>query len=136
MQIEKAKVEVLRLAAAGSPVALIEVGGQPYVLVRRIPAPAPPWGASFHDILIVIPVAYDAGAALDAFYLRLPYQYHEGTHNRVNGGTITYDGADWQLVSWHYADGKPYQAGVDTIEAHIEHCKGFFFNRGATNAST
>lgn len=134
MQIETAKAEIEELSAKGLPVSLVSVAEQPYVMATVLEAPTPPWDRASYDIMVAIPLVYDLGTGLDGFYLRLPYTWNGGVHNRVNGGTITYDGSTWQLVSWHYVDGKPFRIGVDTIDSHIVHCRGFFSARGATNA--
>ena len=134
MSIGKAEAEIASLASSGLSITLVTLGAQPYALVRDIESPAPPWGSAKHDILIAIPNAYDLGTALDAFYLALPYRFQEGMHNRVSGETITIDGRQWQLASWHYPDGKSFRLGVDNIESHIIHCRGFFLERGAQNA--
>ncbi len=109
-------------------------GAQPYVWVRGITAPKPPWDRTSYDILIAIPIAYDLGTGLDGFYIALPYSFNNGEHNRVNGQTLTLKDTQWRAVSWHYTDGKQFQAGVDSIESHIVHCRGFFLARGAVNA--
>lgn len=136
MSIQKAEAEIARLAGSGMAIALVHQGAQPYALVRNIAVPVPPWGSAIQDILIAIPNAYDLGTALDAFYLALPYSFNGGTHNRVSGQTVTIEGRNWQLVSWHYPDGKTFRLGTDNIESHVVHCRGFFLERGAQNART
>ncbi len=123
---------VAALKKAGLDIEATEGSNQWYVLVRDLKGPSPPWGNPAHHILIAIPVAYD-DAALDGFYLGLPYTYGNGQHQRVNGGKIRLLDRNWQLVSWHYPDGKPWQAGRDSLETHIAHCRGFFLHRGAIN---
>jgi Prokaryotic E2 family E len=127
------KDEVEGLAQRGVAVELVEANGQCYVLAPALPAPAPPWDRQSYDILVAIPAAYDA-ASLDAFYLALPYKFNNGTHARVQGGIITVKERQWQLVSWHYQDGKPWTRGFDDLASHLTHCKGFFLHRGAVNA--
>lgn len=134
MQIKKAIAEIATLANAGMKIDLVHAHTQPYVRVRKIDSPSPPWDKESQDILIVLPIAYDLGTGLDAFYLKLPYEFQGGQHNRVNGDVIQVANDKWKLVSWHYADGKEFRPTVDTLESHIMHCKGFFFHRGATNA--
>ncbi len=127
------KEHVAELNRPGMALEIWEHAGQPYVYVPAMPACTPPWDAAAHDILIAIPAAYDL-AALDAFYLSLPYTFNGGIHPRVeNGSIIEVNGRRWRLVSWHYPDGKPWQAGRDTLGTHIVHCKGFFLQRGAIN---
>lgn len=134
MSIAKAEAEIARLAVSGTGISLVRGGEQPYALVRGIESPSPPWGGATHDILIAIPNAFDLGTALDAFYLGLPYTFNGGQHNRVSGQTIEIEKRQWRLVSWHYPDGKAFRLGVDNIESHIVHCRGFFLDRGALNA--
>lgn len=129
---QTAKDEIELLAGRDVAVELVEAGGQWYALGRALGAPVPPWDLPAYDILVAIPAAYDA-ASLDAFYLGLPYKFNGGTHPRVQGAVITVNGRQWQLVSWHYRDGKPWTRGLDDLASHITHCKGFFFNRGAIN---
>ena len=109
---------------------------QPFALVRDIEVPSPPWDRNLYNILIAIPIAYDLGTALDGFYLGLPYKFRNGEHNRVNGQVVSIQDCDWKCVSWHYPDGKLFRLGVDNIESHIIHCRGFFLQRGAVNART
>src|SRR4051812_4727154 len=107
-----AEVELLRARAVDAE--LVDVGGQCYALAPRLTAPAPPWDKSAYDILVAIPLA--PGAALDAFYLELPYRYNGANHPRVGGGIITHDTRNWQLVSWHYPDGRPWIFGRDDLD--------------------
>lgn len=136
MSISKAEAEIRRLAASGASIELMTFDSQPYALVRAIQAPSPPWDRDRYDVLIAIPLAFDLGTPLDSFYLELPYKFHGGEHNRVNGNIITVGGRQWRLVSWHYPDGKTFNSAIDTIETHIVHCRGFFLERGAVNART
>jgi hypothetical protein len=136
VQIGKAKAEIERLALSGASIELVTEGVQPFALVGGIEAPSPPWDRKVYDILIAIPVAYDLGTALDGFYVALPYQFENGEHNRVNGQLLSLRNRDWRGVSWHYPDGKLFRLGVDNIESHIFHCRGFFLQRGAVNART
>ena len=129
---EAAVEEVKVLAVRGVAIELTERNNQCYALVKGINAPVPPWGKAEYDILIAIPAAYDA-ADLDAFYVELPCVFNGGEHKRIRGEVIEHLGRKWGLVSWHYADGRPWVRGQDTLETHIEHCHGFFLNRGAKN---
>jgi hypothetical protein len=124
--------EVETLRRRGESVELVAQGGQCYVLARGLDAPAPAWDRTAYDILVAVPAAYDS-ASLDAFYLALPYMFNGGTHPRVQGATITVEGRQWRLVSWHYPDGKPWTRGLDDLASHLTHCKGFFLHRGAIN---
>jgi hypothetical protein len=134
VHIASAKAEIERLAAAGTGVELVFGGAQPYAGVGGIAAPTPPWDRTSYDILIPIPLAYDLGTGLDGFYIALPYSFNGGEHNRVNGQTLSLGVRQWRAVSWHYPDGKEFRGGIDTIESHIVHCRGFFLARGAVNA--
>ena len=134
MGYSRAVQEVDALAARGERVAIVKLGEQPYVLTCGVEAPAPPWDRPSYDIMFALPLAYDDGVALDAFYLRLPQTWNGQPHNRVSGTTIAYEDATWQLVSWHYAENSPYSLEEGAIMNHIAHCKGFFHGRGATNA--
>lgn len=134
MSIGKAEAEIERLATSGVSIELATSNSQPYALVSGIEAPSPPWDRGRYDVLIAIPLAFDLGTPLDAFYLRLPYTFQGGEHNRVNGTIITVADCQWRAVSWHYPDGKAFNPAIDTIETHLMHCRGFFFGRGAVNA--
>ena len=128
-----AQDEVTRLSRRGIKTELVDAGGQCYAVASGVDAPVPPWDRSRYDILVAVPAAYD-DAALDAFYLGLPYTFKGGTHPRVQGGVIEVNGRRWQLVSWHYPEGASWRRGQDNLETHILHCKGFFLDRGAVNA--
>jgi Prokaryotic E2 family E len=134
VHIASAKAEIEKLVAGGTAIELVMDGAQPYAWVRAVAAPKPPWDREAYDILIAIPIAYDLGTGLDGFYISLPYSFSGGEHNRVNGQALAFKDRQWRAVSWHYPDGKAFQAGVDTIESHIVHCRGFFLARGAVNA--
>jgi hypothetical protein len=129
---EDIKTEVKILVTKGLDLHLFENSGQCYIRVGNLEAPSPPWNEKNYDILIAIPAAY-SDAALDAFYLSLPYFFNGGAHPRVNGGILDIEGNRWQLTSWHYPGGKPWRRGQDDLDSHIAHCRGFFFHRGALN---
>lgn len=133
VHIATAKAEIERLASSGAEIILVSEGVQPYAKASGIEAPSPPWDRTQYDILIAIPIAYDLGTGLDGFYLALPYSFQNGAHNRVNGQIVTVGTRQWKAVSWHYPDGKQFRAGIDSIESHIIHCRGFFLARGAVN---
>jgi hypothetical protein len=130
---ERAQEEVAELAGRGVVIRLIEVNGQCYAHTSITGIPVPAWEKAEHEILIPIPAVYDA-ADLDGFYIALPYRYDGGEHKRVNGNTIDALDRKWRQVSWHYPEGKAWRRGQDTLETHIVHCRGFFLQRGATNA--
>lgn len=136
VHIGTAKAEIERLSGSDSAITLVNEAAQPFALVRGVEAPSPPWDRAAYDILIAIPIAYDLGTALDGFYISLPYTFHGGEHNRVNGQVVVVGNAQWKAVSWHYPDGKQFRLEVDNIESHIVHCRGFFLERGAVNART
>jgi hypothetical protein len=129
----KLEDEIAVLIKRGVPVEAVEAHNQWYALAKGLAAPVPPWDKEAFDILVAIPAAYDA-ASLDAFYLGLPYKFKNDTHPRVQGTVITVRDREWQLVSWHYLDGKPWLRGQDDLASHLTHCTGFFLHRGATNA--
>ena len=124
--------QVARLKAAGVDIAILEVAGQCYVLVRFLSVNSPPWDRGKFDILIAVPVTFEQ-AGLDGFYLCQPHKFNGGSHPRANGETIKVADASWRQVSWHYADGHPWTPGTDSLETHVKHCHGFFSGRGATN---
>jgi len=134
VHISSAKAEIERLATVGVEISLITIDAQPYAHVGNIEAPSPPWDRTSYEILVAIPIAYDLGTGLDGFYVALPYSYEKGEHNRVNGKIVNFDSRQWKGVSWHYPDGKQFRIGIDNVESHIVHCRGFFLARGAVNA--
>ena len=125
--------QVASLTTKGLVARRFKINEQTYV-ESTIQAPAPPWDRSTYTILVAVPVAYRVGAGLDGFYIQLPYKFNDGAHSKVNGATLVADKRTFQLVSWHYADGKEWMQGQDTLETHLVHCRGFFFHRGARNA--
>lgn len=126
-----AGVEALRLQ--GIEIELVEHGGQWYAHVAAVPAKSPPWDKDAYPVLVAIPA--DETAALDAFYLGLPYSFNGGAHPRVGnaGTTLSLLGREWKLVSWHYADDRPWRPGRDDLASHLAHVRGFFLHRGARN---
>jgi hypothetical protein len=130
---DAANTQVATLRSRGLDVELIDINGQCYVLAHGIEAPSPPWDKGKFEILVAVPLLFDE-AALDGFYLGLPYKFNNGQHPRANGQVIQWGERSWQLVSWHYPDAKPWRSGIDSLESHLAHCRGFFLNRGATNA--
>ncbi|HEV3436556.1 MAG TPA: E2/UBC family protein [Gemmata sp.] len=132
MYPQAAKDEVAAMIRRGEAVELVDVDKQCYLLARGLEVTAASWDRTRFDILVAIPAAYDA-CSLDGFYLSLPYKFKGGGHPRVSGAIISFDGRQWQLVSWHYPDGKPWTRGQDDLASHLMHCKGFFLHRGAVN---
>ena len=102
-------------------------GNQTYVEVRGLEVPSPPWSGALANILIAIPSTYPVGG-LDAFYVEttinqngaIPYQQ----------SVVTIDKRNWALISWHYANNRPWNPTRDDLASHIAHCRGFFFKRG------
>jgi hypothetical protein len=123
--------QIEQLAKAGVPARSVQVLGQNYALVENLEAPSPPWEKPAYAILIALPL--DESGMLDGFYLSLPYKFNNGDHTRVNGSNILFDQKQWRQVSWHYAQGKDWTR-KDNLETHITFCRGFFSQRGATNA--
>ena len=120
--------DVAAVVAAGLEARIVKSDGQEYVEVRGLGIPAPPWSCDAATILIAIPETYPRGG-LDAFYLEdqvtqkngsVPYQQE----------VETIDGRSWRLISWHYADDKPWHPNHDDLASHIAHCRGFFLTRG------
>lgn len=126
------ETEIAALVARGVAVEAVVADNQCYAMATGLTAPSPPWDSGAYDILVAIPLTYDAGA-LDAFYIGLPYRFKGGEHPRARGAVITVKDRQWQLVSWHYPDGKPWQRGQDDLASHLMHCRGFFLDRGAVN---
>jgi hypothetical protein len=129
---EAAADEVADLQRRGARVSTFVHASQCYVQITGVEVPSPPWERSATDILVPIPATYD-NAALDGFYVLLPLGWNKTNHRRINGSEIEINGRRWRAVSWHYPDGRAWERGKDTIESHIEHCRGFFLHRGATN---
>ncbi len=124
--------EIEALQSRGSPVEIFDENQQCYVWAKALDIPAPPWSAAATDILIPIPASYE-NAELDGFYVAIPLAFNGGAHPRINGTKITLKQRAWQLISWHYPDGRKWIRGQDNIETHITHCRGFFLHRGAVN---
>lgn len=107
---------------------LISVGAQKYVEVRNIIVPSPPWGCGKVDILIAVPATYPSGG-LDAFYLGLPFTHSSGSIPNQQQ-TMSFEGRNWVLVSWHYHESRPWNPLQDDLTTHIQHCRGYFLRRG------
>ncbi len=107
---------------------LIAVGMQKYVEVRDISVPSPPWGNGEANILIAVPATYPSGG-LDAFYLGLPFTHSSGSVPNQQS-TVSIDGRNWVLISWHYHETRPWNPLQDDLTTHIQHCRGFFLKRG------
>ncbi len=107
---------------------LITGGAQNYVEVRDIIVPSPPWGNSRADILIAVPATYPAGG-LDAFYLGLPFTHSSGSIPNQQQA-VSIEGRNWVLISWHYHESRPWNPLQDDLTTHLQHCRGYFLNRG------
>ena len=127
------EASVAALRRQNVDVELIQHGGQWYTYLASVSAKSPPWDKASYPILVAIPA--DETAALDAFYLGLPYSFNGGTHPRVGnaGTTLSLLSREWKLVSWHYADGRSWRPGRDDLASHLAHARGFFLHRGARN---
>ena len=121
--------DVTRLNAEGANLAIFNVGGQIYVEGRRVEIPSPPWSSSTANILVAIPATYPQGG-LDAFYLEAGVT-QDGSVPRQQSTAVILD-RTWSLISWHYANNRPWDPRADDIGTHIEHCRGFFLARGVT----
>jgi hypothetical protein len=113
---------------AGQIARLITQGSQKYVEISNIDVPSPPWGKNKVDVLVAVPATYPSGG-LDAFYLGLPCTHSSNSIPRQQQ-TVSIDGRDWALISWHYHDSRPWNPSQDDLVTHIQHCKGFFLTRG------
>jgi E2/UBC family protein E len=113
---------------AGETARLVAVGSQKYVEVRDIGVPSPPWGNVRANILIAIPATYPSGG-LDAFYVELPFTHSSGPIPNQQS-TVSIDGRNWALISWHYHETRPWNPSQDDLTTHIQHCRGFFLKRG------
>jgi hypothetical protein len=107
---------------------LITVGAQKYVEGRDISVPSPPWSSGNVNILIAVPATYPSGG-LDAFYVELPVTHASGSIPNQQS-TVSIDGRNWALISWHYHETRPWNPLQDDLTTHIQHCRGFFLKRG------
>lgn len=122
--------EVKELKEAGVEVRLLLEAGQRYVEVHGIVVPSPPWSKNHCNILIAIPSTYPMGG-LDAFYLDLQINHSSGSIPYLQSA-VQLDSRSWGLISWHYANNRPWNALQDNLSTHIEHCRGAFLRRGVT----
>ena len=107
---------------------LITAGSQKYVEVCDVIVPSPPWGCGKADILIAVPATYPSGG-LDAFYVGLPFTHASGSIPNQQQ-TMSVEGRNWALVSWHYHESRPWNPLQDDLTTHIQHCRGYFLRRG------
>ncbi|HZS04818.1 MAG TPA: E2/UBC family protein [Blastocatellia bacterium] len=120
--------DVEELKEAGVDARLLVIGGQKYVEVQGLLVPSPPWTPCEVSILIAVPATYPTGF-LDAFYIEATARHQSGTIPREQS-RHNFDGRWWILVSWHYADHRPWNPRQDDLSTHVEHCRGFFLQRG------
>ena len=121
--------DVKEAKEAGIDASLLNINGQKYVEVGGLAIPSPPWKPSEVRILIAVPSNYPSG--LDAFYVDASVTHDGGSIPRQQG--ITQIGErSWILISWHYATHRPWNPRHDDLLTHIEHCRGFFLERGVT----
>ena len=119
--------DVVTVAAVGFQARIVTGEGQRYVEVRGLAIPSPPWSGDEATVLMAIPETYPRGG-LDAFYLEQGVTQRGNVPYQQLGTTI--DGRSWELISWHYADGKTWNPNHDDLASHIAHCRGFFLSRG------
>jgi hypothetical protein len=77
--------------------------------------------------LIAVPGTYPAGG-LDAFYLEQGVSQGGTVPNQQ--AAVRIGGRTWGLISWHYAQDRPWNPSRDDLASHIAHCRGFFLKRG------
>ncbi len=121
--------DVENLRGEGTDILIRVVNGQKYVEVRCLSVPSPPWSGANADIMIAVPSSYPQGG-LDAFYLG-PGMTQCGTVPRQQS-TVVFLDRTWSLISWHYANNRPWDPRTDDLGTHIEHCRDFFLARGVT----
>ena len=122
--------DIHELKEAGIDARLLIESGQRYVEVRGIAVPSPPWSKNKSNILIAIPGTYPMGG-LDAFYLDLQINHSSGSIPNLQS-VVQINGRSWGLISWHYANNRPWNPLCDDLSTHIEHCRGAFMRRGVT----
>jgi hypothetical protein len=124
--LQRIEDDVEMLRSSGEPVQLVSEGAQRYV-EATIAVPSPPWSGASARILIAIPANYPAGG-LDAFYVDPAVTMRGAIHRAQAVGPLL--GRRWNLISWHYANGKQWNPRVDDLQSHLAHCRGFFLERG------
>lgn len=120
--------DVAEVKEGGIDAALVVVGEQKYVEVRGLSVPSPPWNPNNASILIAVSATYPTGG-FNAFYLESSVSHQSGAIPRQQG-TSAIAGRSWVLISWHYASNRPWDSRYDDLSTHIEHCRGFFLERG------
>jgi hypothetical protein len=113
--------------AAGFAARFFVEGGQRYVEIGNLEIPSPPWSAPVCAILIAVPGTYPSGG-LDAFYLA--QGVHQGGAVPNQQAAVPVGGRSWGLISWHYAQDRPWNPSRDDLGSHLAHCRGYFLRRG------
>lgn len=124
--LQRIEDDVEQMKLSGAAVRLISNGQQRFV-EATIPILSPPWSAPSTKILIAIPANYPTGG-LDAFYVD-PAITINGTIHRAQSAEPL-PGMKWNLISWHYSSKHPWNPRADDLQSHVEHCRGFFLERG------
>jgi hypothetical protein len=122
--------DIQALREAGTIARLLSFNNQKYVEISDLAVPSPPWGTERANILITVPAAYPI-AGLDGFYIELPFTHTTGSIP-YQSGTAAIEDRTWALISWHYPATRSWNPVCDDLAAHIEHCRGFFLQRGVT----
>jgi len=123
--------DVRAVQEAGGVARLFTENGQRYVELRNLPVPSPPWSSSFANIVVAVPATYPI-SGLDAFYVELPFNQANGSMP-YQQSTAQIGGRMYGLISWHYASNRPWNSLRDNLASHIEHCRGFFLQRGVSS---
>jgi len=113
--------------AAGFAARLMVEGGQRYVEIGNLEIPSPPWSALVCAILVAVPGTYPSGG-LDAFYLA--QGVHQGGAVPNQQAPVPIGDRSWGLISWHYAQDRPWNPSRDDLGSHLAHCRGYFLRRG------
>jgi hypothetical protein len=122
--------DIQALREAGTLARLLSFNNQKNVEICDLDVPSPPWATERANILITVPAAYPI-AGLDGFYIELPFTHLTGSIP-YQSGTAAIAGRTWALISWHYPATRPWNPVCEDLAAHIEHCRGFFLQRGVT----
>jgi hypothetical protein len=119
--------DIANLSSSGVNVRLLIASGQKYADVRDVTIPSPPWSGNLANILVAIPATYPTGG-LDAFYLEQTVSCGGSVPNQQS--VVAIDCRQWGLISWHYANDRPWRPTRDDLASHLVHCRGYFLRRG------
>lgn len=119
--------DVEAVKAAGFAARLLVEGGQRYIEIENFAIPSPPWSAPVCAILVAVPGTFPAGG-LDAFYL--VQGVHQGGAVPNQQAPVPIGVRSWGLISWHYAQDRPWNPSRDDLASHLAHCRGYFLKRG------